>query len=178
MRFYRQILFSLILTGIFHAQGASFSEDEIKTSFLYHFAKYVTWPQSALSDNHSPFIIGVLGRDPLEGVLKTLEKNQIGDHPIIVKHFVEADDVKDCHILYISRTEESFIEDILLKLKGKPVLTLSDIPHFIAAGGMIRFVQSENKIKFEINQRSVEDAGLKMSSQLLKLAINISPTGD
>jgi hypothetical protein len=38
---------------------------------------------------------------------------------------------------------------------------------------MIQFVVEANKVRFEVNLTSAERAGLTLSSQLLKVAINV-----
>jgi hypothetical protein len=58
---------------------------------------------------------------------------------------------------------------------------VSDIPHFSERGGMIQFVLEKDKIRFEVNLTNAERAGLKLSSELLKVAIAVkrnSQTGD
>jgi len=41
---------------------------------------------------------------------------------------------------------------------------------FTSAGGMINLVMQDNKVSFDINLKSARLAGLKISSQLLRLA--------
>jgi hypothetical protein len=40
---------------------------------------------------------------------------------------------------------------------------------------MINFVLENNKIRFQINDQAARDAGLKISSKLLSLALRPSP---
>ncbi len=53
------------------------------------------------------------------------------------------------------------------------VLTVSDIPQFSQRGGMIQFVVVGNKVRFEVNLTSAQDAGLTLSSDLLKVAVAV-----
>jgi hypothetical protein len=50
------------------------------------------------------------------------------------------------------------------------VLTVSDIERFAERGGMIALRIVDRKVHFDINVHTVEQAGLKLSSQLLRLA--------
>jgi hypothetical protein len=59
---------------------------------------------------------------------------------------------------------------IVNTLKGKSILTIGDQPWFLEQDGMIRFVNSDNKIRFQINVDAVKEAGLEVSSKLLRLA--------
>ena len=55
--------------------------------------------------------------------------------------------------------------------RGKTgLLTVSDIKGFAAAGGVIELFAEDGKMRFEINTRAAQRAGLRISSQLLKLA--------
>ena len=79
------------------------------------------------------------------------------------------DSDKKCHVLFIGETEEP-LSDILSGLKGKPVLTVSDLPDFVKKGGMIGFVLFEEKTKFSVNQASLRMSGLSISADVLEIA--------
>jgi uncharacterized protein len=50
------------------------------------------------------------------------------------------------------------------------VLTVSDFPEFLKRGGMIQFVLEGNRVRFEVNLSAAKNAGLTLSSELLKVA--------
>ena len=52
-----------------------------------------------------------------------------------------------------------------------PVLTVGETTQFLRDGGMVRFFVEDNNVRFQINQKNAEAAGLKISSQLLMLAV-------
>ncbi len=58
-------------------------------------------------------------------------------------------------------------------LNGSSVLTVSDMPQFSRQGGMVQFILDGSRVRFEINLASAERAGLTLSSELLKLAVNV-----
>jgi hypothetical protein len=51
-----------------------------------------------------------------------------------------------------------------------PILTVGDTEEFINGGGMVRFVETGRRIRFEINPDAVERVSLRVSSRLLRLA--------
>ena len=51
-----------------------------------------------------------------------------------------------------------------------PILTVGETAQFLREGGMVRFYLQNNNVRFQINQKNAEAAGLKVSSQLLALA--------
>ncbi len=50
------------------------------------------------------------------------------------------------------------------------ILTVSDMEQFAEHGGMIALTVEDQKVRFSVNIAAVERSGLKMGSQLLKLA--------
>jgi hypothetical protein len=73
-------------------------------------------------------------------------------------------------MLFISGSETRHVTKIVTRLKGRPVLTVTDIDDGISAGVIVQFVTRNNKIHFKINANSLKDARLVMSSKLLRLA--------
>ena len=62
------------------------------------------------------------------------------------------------------------MKEILAALKGRNILTVSDIDDFTKDGGIIRFVTENNKIRFKINMEAAKTANLRLSSKLLSAA--------
>jgi len=163
-------IFNMMSISIIYAQGSR--EYEIKAAFLYNFAKFVTWPDEAFADVQSPFVIGVLGQDPFDETLKSIEGKVAQDRKIIIKRFNSEKDIDICHILFISSSEKNRLNQIFNNgLSGKNILTIGDMTQFTQSGGIINFILQNNMIRFEISQKSVQRTGLSLSSQLLKLAI-------
>ena len=73
-------------------------------------------------------------------------------------------------MLFISTSEQGQLSGVMAALGTAPVLTVADIPDFVKQGGMIQFVLDGNTVKFEINLAASRRAGLKLSSELLKVA--------
>ena len=165
------------------AQGPASSvqptSDDVEAAYLYNFGKFVTWPSSARTDTQAgkqstALNICVLGQDPFGPVLDQLVTNgKINDRPLAVLRLSNTDQVSDCSILFISRSEASHLESDLSSLAQFPALTVSDIPGFVEQGGIIQFVLQQNRVRFEVNLAAAHKCGLVLSSQLLKLAIDV-----
>jgi hypothetical protein len=147
------------------------SEYDVKAAFLYNFANFVTWPAAAFAASGSPFIIGVLGEDPFAGRLEsTIRGESVGGRPMVYRRVTKVDQMKSCHVLFISAFEHARHADLLSDLRGAPVLTVGEAEQFLGAGGMIRFVVAERRVGFEVNLASASKSGLKPSGRLLKVA--------
>ncbi len=171
----KSVFISILLMGVpalFPAQAAPSSptEYQVKAAFLYNFAKFVEWPAEALSEG-GPFVIGILGEDPFGSLIdEAVAGKTVREKRIIVKRLSKIEEAVDSHILFISDSERENVSRILKQLGHAPVLTVSDLGRFAEQGGMVQLVTEQNRVRFAINVAVVERAGLKPSSQLLKLA--------
>jgi hypothetical protein len=171
------LLLALVAAADAHAQpvGAP-SEYAVKAAYIYNFAKFVEWEPGAL-ERQGEFIIGMLGDDPFGNVLEhALEDKMVGSYPISVRRFSTLDEAKPAQILYVPASRETDLAALHATLRGDAVLTIGDTPGFAERGVMINFfITRDNKVRFEVNLREAESSGLRLSSQLLKLATIVKP---
>lgn len=157
------------------AQQPKVSESQVKATYLYNFTRFVQWPATAAQADS--FFICVIGQDPFGLSLDTILKGETIDGKALVARRVETvQDAINCRVLYVSASEESHLKEILAGLDKTGVLTVSDIPQFSQRGGMIQFVEVANKIRFEVNLTNTQEAGLTLSSELLKVAVAVRRT--
>jgi len=91
----------------------------------------------------------------------------------VIKRSRRIGDLKDCHVLFISRSEQSQTAQILKSLAGLNILTVGDTEEFLAEGGVINFRMQDDKVRFEVNVGTAKREELKISSELLNLAITV-----
>jgi hypothetical protein len=151
------------------AAGAS-PEYEVKAAFLLNFAKFVEWPTEAFRS--SPALrLCVLGDDPFGAALeRTVAGKRIGDRPIEVARHDAESDAADCHVVFLSASEAHTLPRVLAALGGRGILTVGDRPEFVDDGTVIGFRVEGDRVRFDINADAADRAGLRVSSQLLKLA--------
>ena len=155
---------------VFADSPDKFQEYQVKAAFLYNFARFVEWPNGAFPDGKSPFVLAVIGKDPFGESLDLLKGKTVGNREIVINRIADIDRLEKCHILFICDSEKERLKPILRKAESARMLTISDLKGFCEAGGHIAFYLEENKIRFEINNEDAQRTGLKISSQLLKLA--------
>lgn len=153
-----------------HAQSAS-AEYKLKAVFLFNFVRFVEWPSNAFPTENSPVIIGVLGADPFGQTLDQTVKGEVANgHPIEVRRYKSVNEIKQCHVLFISASESARLDSILAALQGRNILTVGDVEGFADLGGMVRFRKENNKLRFHINVEAAKAADLVISAKLLQLA--------
>jgi len=151
--------------------AAALTEYEVKAGFLYHFGWFVEWPGTTDQGRAPAFTIGVLGAPPFGGVLDDIMRGKsIGERPVVIQYYQRVEEAVSSHILFISASEEKWLPAILSELGEASVLTVSDMEGFTERGGMISLRLVGQKVRFDINMDAAERAGLKLSSQLLRLA--------
>ena len=162
---------AFLLFGNLTAQAQVSREYQLKAVFLYNFAQFTEWPANAFADDKSPIVIGIVGADPFGAALEqTIQGETVGGHPLTIQHFPRPADIKTCHLLFFTQSENRHVEEILKTLQDKPVLTVSDMDTPMTSAVMIRFVLENNKVHFRVNAEAAHAANLSLSSKLLRVA--------
>ena len=171
---FSSVIFLLMLFISFCSYGETMvaAEYKVKAVFLINFAKFIDWPPEALGDASSEIIIGIIGDDPFKEVIEDVaKKSKVHNRDLVIKRFNNEDDIQFCHILFICSSEKKNLDRIKDKIKDWDVLTVSETEGFAEKGVIINFKTVGSKIRFEINKDAADEAELKVSSQLMKLAI-------
>ena len=157
------------------AQTSTAGEYQVKAAFLYNFAKFIEWPPSSFSDASAPLRICILGRDPFGMELHDIANEKtVNGRKLQVTQLADLRTARTCHILFIASSEKTELKQTLESLQGADVLTVGDTKGFVEKGGMINFVLENDRVRFEVNHRAAEQAGLKVSAKLLNIAKSVT----
>lgn len=141
---------------------------EVKASMMYHFLSFVQWPEDRAA---SSFVVAVLGEDPFGPILeRTFAGKSIQGREILIRRFSGLSELESCHILFVSQSEMRRMDEIAEASRRMGILTVGDMERFAETGGMIGFKIESGKVRFEINLDVAKQAGLEISSRLLRLA--------
>ncbi len=169
-----------LLATMFDVSGAcaeTLTEAKVKSAFLYNFAKFIVWPADSLSSPRQPFTFCTLGDNALSGTLdETLQGKTIDGHPLMSRHLKNASAVNGCQVLFVPASKSSDGGTFSANLLPRGLLTVTeDENHELPKeGAMITFVLSSNRVRFIIDAKSAEKAGLNISSKLLNLALAVN----
>jgi hypothetical protein len=153
------------------AEHHEVTETGVKSAFLYKFTHFAHWPAEAMGRAGAPFSMCVMGRDELADVLeRAIDGRKARNRPLVVRRVANADGARGCHVLFIGWSKLERIERMLGKLGRQATLTVGDVKGFARRGGMINLTKQGNRMRFEINREATERVGIRLSSQLLKLA--------
>ena len=148
-------------------------EYEVKAAFLYNFAKFVEWPDTAFASPDAALTFCIVGANPFDGALGRVinDRTAHGRH-ILVRETSEPV-AGGCHLVFVAASEDRTVAQLVHSLQaaeGAAILTVGESEAFAAANGMITLVVEDGGVRFDIDTAAAERAGLRFSSQLLKLA--------
>ena len=123
------------------------SEDELKAAFIFHFINFIEW-----DDNQPAYYICV----PENEALRAVVRGSLNGKAINSKKIIVVNRTNDCSILFSDQSPQV-----------NTTLTIGQL----AKGAMLEFRIVEDKLKFAINFELIKKSKLKISSQMLKLAI-------
>ena len=150
-------------------------EQRIKAAFLFNFAKFIDWPEQR---HDQGFQVCTIGSDPLNSAIQLISGKQLRGEEIIVQQLSEADDISSCRMLYMSKLKASQAASIFYKAQKNGIVTVGDGEQFARNGGVIGFtrkaigdtVSGRTRIGFAVNVDAARKSGVKVRSELLKLA--------
>jgi hypothetical protein len=165
------------------------SEDEVSAAFLLNFLRYTDWPPRSFATADAPYVIAVVGNESVATHVRAVvaAAGRINGRPVEVRWVASArgtraapfDSAQDrenqsllrrSHLVFFHSSAGNIPAQALSDLWSQPVLTVSDVPDFTRAGGMLGLVRQAGHIAFEANPVAIRNARLMLSAKVLKLA--------
>lgn len=151
-------------------EALSLYEQKIKAGLVYNFLKFTDWPAGVLAQNEGKLHVCLFGGDSFDGYLHPLEGKMAQQHVISIKRVNDIHQTDRCNLIFVHRNVEGNLPGLLKFLKGKPVLTMSDITDFASQGGMVEMTKENERVSLYINENEVGNSGVHIQNRILKLA--------
>ncbi len=168
-----------IFMFVFHPNLFSQSmEYTMKAVAFEKLAMFITWPANTSADDPSrEFTIAILGPNPFNDTLEEVYAGKkIKERKVKIIYLKDIQKLTSCDILFISGNKSNDLPKIFQETKGRPILTVSETEGSINAGCFINFYEYENKLRFEVNQKGMLDAGFTIDYRLLRVSKVLNPT--
>ena len=167
------LTFLLALLVLAPAARAQPSDTAVKAAFLPRFARYVTWPVTAMPKADAPFVLCVIGDDRFGTLLdRATQPQSIDGRKIITRRFKDATTATGCHVAFIQGSRTHPVDAMLATIGRQPILTVTDAA-IDQKRGIIHFVLVGGRVRFMIDQGAAQRRGLGISSRLLALAVGV-----
>lgn len=144
-------------------------EEAVKAAFVYNFSLFTTWPQLKETIHFC-----VIGENPQLNALNQYEGRKVADATVHVKEVSTIEDARTCEVLFMQINNPARAEQLYQALAQMPVLTVAEYKAFSQPAAIILFVQSNNRLAFEINHKVATEAKLSLSYKLLRLARKVN----
>ena len=166
-------------TQIAHAQKKVQTKNYLyQAAFIKGVTKHVDWPTNFKPNNR--FKIGVLGNSYAYGwIQKLLTGKKIKGLEVEVLHFRREIQVRPCHILFVSNSNNLKLGRVFLRLSNTPVLVISEEKDLfkkdkselnrngilLAKNSGISLKIVNKQLRFDLNKENIRDRELTLVSE-------------
>jgi hypothetical protein len=171
------ILLVVMLICINNRLNSQQSEIMMKAVAFEKISMFIEWPMASnVNSISTDFVITILGQNIFGSTLEELYKDKkIKNKKVIVNYLTVNQNPDKCDILFVSKMRVGDLMKVLEKTKEMPVLIVSDTEGFADAGCFVNMYEYDNKLRFEINQNAMENAGFKIDYRLLRVSKVLNP---
>jgi len=150
------------------------AEYQVKALFLYNFANFVEWPETAFSSNEEELKLCLYGNVPFGIFLDEVNGTLIGDRTLSIKRANTLNEIENgCQILFVGDDKKVILPKFWGEIKYLYVLSIGEEKDFTTNGGIINIMRTTDQVQFEVNISNALENGLFISSDLLSLARKI-----
>lgn len=147
------------------------SEAALRVAFVYNFLKFIEWPNSSSGPLH---LCALGAQGDMRQSLDQLASRSLNKRPIhltyIEDHKALTAGISSCQLIYWPTSQRRFA---LPESLPEGVVLVTDEDNALLPVASIGLQRSlDGRIEFTINQAAIDQAGVRISSQLLKLAKN------
>lgn len=152
------------------AQAARKPEYLLKAEYMAFVGQASTRFSPQELEANSSFRLGVVGRSPFEGFLaQVYERRTVRGKPVKIVFPRTPDEVANCQMIFICRSESDRLEEVLGWVKGRPVITIGDSKGFLSRGVMVNFSLEQDRIVIWVNLEAAKRSGLGFAPDFLEL---------
>ena len=169
------LLISYLLLSCFNSYCQVYDANTLKAVWIFKFTHFIKWPDQSNSA-HNIFRIGVLKDEAFKEYLEEIysEYSPYGNE-VSIQDISSLDSLNDIHILYIPDKQLKELDKIRTAAYDHSILLIGDSKGYAENGVHINFFIKDNKVRFEINESAMHDAGFFVSYKLLNIAKIVKP---
>jgi hypothetical protein len=161
----------LACAGSWAALRAQVDEHRLKAVVLGKFPQFVSWPAEEVATRQS-FELCILRPHRFGAWLNEISADLVIEgRPVVVREIAGASEVPACQLIFFPAGTGG---SALRRAATLPILTVGEHQAFLDQGGIVRLRLAGRQLRFDINAAQADRVGLRLSSQLLRLADHVS----
>ena len=160
------------------AYSQSLTESRLKAAIVSKYPQFVEWPADALAGRSTlDLCVLPLAQDSFGADLQELVAGEtVNALQMTVRRINGDEELDGCHLLFLPGRLVPVRRSLLQRATARPILTVSDDPQFLDRGGIVRLRLVDGRMRFDVNVEVADKVGLRISSQLLQLALTVRGT--
>jgi hypothetical protein len=187
----------LLFSTLVHAAAAQQLDEPLRTgsaahveaAYLINFLRFSEWPATQLGTADAPLVVSVVGSDDAVEVVREVvaAAGPVAGRRVLVRDVDyrarrdrdsrlqrrALEQLRASHLVFVDQSAADEAEGVVHDLLGLPVLTVSNVEGFVAAGGMLELLPAGRNIVFAASPEAIQRAGLVLSAKVLKLARHV-----
>jgi len=175
----RSIFIYILLVSQASTAELSPKKEHLKAALTFNFINFTHWPEVAFSDQNMTYNICFAGDNAYSEKFNIISKQSIRGRKL---HLIQLDvkseniSLELCQVLFVQfvNLDKSF--SVLEQAKSQPILTISETENIRDTdkiNAMITFINNNDRVGFTINRAIANQAGIKFSSKMLRLAVKV-----
>jgi hypothetical protein len=173
------LIVGCLLSGAGASRAPSESEaqtvEQLEAALVLTLARFVEWPAQAFPSAAAPIVAGIMADDGVALALETGARGKnVAGRSLTVRRVHWDGDVAGLHMLVVGEREQRRLALVLAGIRTLPIVTISRLPDFGRAGGMITLAFTDGRVSFAVNSSATALSGVRLSSFLLSHATRVS----
>lgn len=170
------LLFNLLVISIFFIPNNLYQvevdENDLLIAYIERFTRFINNDKFPEFDNEKlPFNVYIFGKNRFGDKLEQAYKKQkIKNRSVQIFYTDNIESIKNANIIYLNSNTTEDIQKIIEHCNNHGILTISYEKGFGEKGIHINLFKKDNRLRFEINLKSAQNAGFKISHLLLSNA--------
>ena len=147
-------------------------EYQRKAQLICSFIRWVRWPEKKFAAPDSPIVIGIYGTDSIsETLTEMIRDRRFEGRPVFIKRITVREELRKCHILFVSNSERDRLDFVLREVRRENVLTVGESRDFISRGGVVDFVNTGGSWGYQFSKGNADREDLKINTFILSYAV-------
>lgn len=142
----------------------------VQAAYFFNFLKYTAWPATA---DPTTLHVRILRDQEMHEALLDAAGTSIHGKRLDIRLSASPEELEDANAVFISKADAPDIPAGTWVRLGSTMLVVSDWDQTLEHGGTIQLQTIEDKLRFVVNLDSARNAGLEISSRLLRLASDV-----